>query len=81
MENSQFTDTELKFYDKNGVEVDIRQFDKDTVVVCRILKEMTREEFSKFCVANVHGMQPFEDRGISVLFAPNWMEFTEFRER
>ena len=65
----------MKFYDKDGIELDLKQFEPGQVVVARVTKEMSHKEFSNFCKDQEHIFDIFRENQISLVFCPDWIEF------
>jgi len=68
----------MKFYDSNGTEVDLQQFERDSIVIARATKEMTKDEWKQFCSCNGELTTIFGKKGIRLIFCPDWVEFKEW---
>lgn len=69
----------MKFYDKNGTEVDLKQFEPDSLVIARVTKEMDSKEWQEFVKINEHISESFSDQGIKLIYCPDWIEFKEWK--
>lgn len=66
-------------YDKNGIEIDIKQFEKDSLIVARVTRRMDQTEFLNFVKDNQETADMFSEYGMALLFCPDWVEFKEFK--
>lgn len=70
----------MKLYSLDGIEVGLQELSDDSVVVMRVTKKMSNEEFVDFVKnANPIIRDHFEDRGIRILVCPDWIEFKEWK--
>ena len=66
------------FYDAKGNEVDVKQFERDSIVIARVTKPMEKEEWKNFCQCNDPLSSMFGRKGITLIFCPDWVEFKEW---
>lgn len=69
----------MKFYDEKGIEINVDQFESGSLVVARVTKPMTNEEFINFCKHQSPISRTFGKHGINLIFCPNWVEFKEWK--
>ena len=67
--------TNMKFFDEKGVEVSLETFEAGSVVIARVTKPMTKEEFQSFCKGNQFIDEMFADRNLHLVFCPDYVEF------
>lgn len=69
----------MKLYDDEGVEIDIKELQGDSIVIARVTKEMNSKEWNEFIYRNEHLSREFSYQGIKLLFCPDWVEFKEWK--
>lgn len=68
----------MNFYDQEGIEVDVKQFDPGSLVVMRVTMKHDKEEWQRFMKNNQNIAKVFQDHGIKVVFCPDWIEFKQW---
>lgn len=69
----------MKFHDETGAEIDVKQFEKGSIVICRVMAPHSPEKFGEFCKAHDWISEDFANRWIKLIFCPDWVEFKDWR--
>lgn len=69
----------MKFYSKEGNEIELNTFEPNTLVIARVTNPMAREEFKDFCQCNVWLADKFKKHGVTLVFCPDWVEFKDWK--
>ena len=65
----------MKLFNEKGEEINAQEFKNGSIVVARVIKPMTKEEWKAFCRNNDYTATQFKLRGITLFFCPDWVEF------
>lgn len=69
----------MKFFNLDGTPVDMQEFEGHSLVVMRVTKPMTDDEFKEFCRTNTNIGRLFGDYRMKLLICPDWIEFKEWK--
>lgn len=69
----------MKFYSSDNKEVELQDFERGSIVIARVTKPMTEQEWDTFCSGNGSLCKEFQKQGLHLVFCPDWVEFKEWK--
>jgi len=69
----------MKFVDLNNIQVDLKQFEPDSLVIIRVTKKMSESEWEDFVKNSAYIGEKFASHGIEVVLCPDWIDFKEWK--
>ncbi len=69
----------MKFYSKEGAEIQLNSFEPNTLVIARVTRSMESKEFKEFCQSNEWLAVEFKKHGVTLVFCPDWVEFKDWK--